>query len=71
MRLSAGFLGVMAALVAMSAAADDVMPAGLVTQKTVYGDVLAVLASLGAARSVPARKLVRPRHATTFEQAYA
>jgi len=35
------FLGALATLVGGGAAADDFMPAGLGTQKTVYGDVLA------------------------------
>ena len=41
MKRSAVFLGVMAALAATVAAADDFMPASVATQKTVYGDVLA------------------------------
>jgi len=41
MNLRAGFVGVVSALFAAGAMADEVMPAGLVTQKTVYGNVLA------------------------------
>ena len=41
MKRGLGFLGVFAALVAMGAAADTFMPAGVGTQKSVYGDVLA------------------------------
>jgi predicted lipoprotein with Yx(FWY)xxD motif len=41
MNLRAGIAGVLAALLATAAVADDVMPAGVGTQKTAYGDVLA------------------------------